>query len=61
MFELSSFAEGFNFLSSVETRLRNSFMTFIEMTDCILEAVNSSTHAYIGALTGRMCPPTSHD
>jgi hypothetical protein len=51
MFELSSFAEGFNFFSSVETRLRNSFMTFIEMTDCILEAVNSSTQAYIGALT----------
>jgi hypothetical protein len=34
----------------------------IEMTDCILEAINSSTQAYIGALTGRLCPSTlSHD
>jgi hypothetical protein len=31
------------------------------MTDCILEAVNSSTQAYVSALTGRMCPPISHD
>jgi hypothetical protein len=29
------------------------------MTDCILEAIYSSTQAYINALTGRMCPSIS--
>src|SRR5262249_47154993 len=33
----------------------------IEMTDCILEAINSSIQAYINALTGRLCPSISHD
>src|SRR5262249_20581352 len=33
----------------------------VEMTDCILEAMNSSTQAYISALTGRLCPSISHD
>jgi hypothetical protein len=34
----------------------------IEMTDCILEGLNSSKQAFIGALTGRLCPSTlSHD
>jgi len=33
-----------------------------EMTDCILEAINSSIQAYISALTGRLCPSiSSHD
>src|SRR5215813_12600324 len=31
------------------------------MTDCILEAINSSTQAYISALTGRLSPSISHD
>jgi len=26
------------------------------MTDCILEAINSSRQAFISALTGRLCP-----
>jgi len=29
------------------------------MTDCILEAINSSIQAYINALTGRLCPSIS--
>src|SRR5262249_256821 len=29
------------------------------MTDCILEAINSSIQAYISALTGRLCPSIS--
>jgi hypothetical protein len=29
------------------------------MTDCILEAINSSMQAYIIALTGRLCPSIS--
>src|SRR5262249_50888457 len=33
----------------------------VEMTDCILEAINSSTQAYISALTGRLSPSISHD
>src|SRR5215813_1318961 len=32
----------------------------VEMTDCILEAVNSSIQAYITALTGRLGPSISH-
>jgi hypothetical protein len=31
----------------------------IEMTDCILEAINSATQAYISALTGRLCSSIS--
>jgi hypothetical protein len=31
------------------------------MTGCILEAINSSTQAYISALTGRLRPSISHD
>ena len=28
----------------------------VEMTDCILEVINSSTQAYTSPLTGRLCP-----
>ena len=31
----------------------------VEMTDCILEAINSNMQAYISALTGRQCPSIS--
>ena len=33
----------------------------VAMTDCILEAINSSIQVYISALTGRLCPSISHD
>jgi hypothetical protein len=33
----------------------------IEMTDCILQAINSSIQVSISALTGRKCPYISHD
>jgi hypothetical protein len=31
------------------------------MTDCILEAINSSLQVHISALTGRKCLSISHD
>ena len=48
---------------SIPAQRRNAPAQFVydivEMTDCILEAINSSTQAYISALTGRLCPSIS--
>jgi hypothetical protein len=52
-----------NALPDIWSRAPAQFVyDIIEMTDCILEAINSSTQAHISALVGRLCPSTlSHD
>ncbi len=51
-----------NALPDIWSRAPAQFVyDIIEMTDCILEAINSSTQAYISALMGRFCPSISHD
>ena len=51
--------KGFDFFSSVENAPAQFVYDIVEMTDCILEAINSSIQAYINALTGRLCPSIS--